>query len=206
MTNVEYIKDSKIKARAEKLIENFKIACENGKIIKAYTGVDIVTIATKFLGFKIKFANLKEPYGKATLGMIVPEAKLILCDYSIEPHGENAETKEKILNFTIAHEIGHFNLHQDYMIDCTSPVFHTKLSKKELKMIETQANIFAANILMPEKIFKEVFDMFKILSQTLKREFETDPRDLITRLSDYFKVSKEAVSYRIRNLNLIDKI
>lgn len=89
--------------------------------------------------------------------------------------------------FTIAHELGHFVKHRE---DVISKGFadrkKTKYTPQENKK-EREANNFAANLLMPEDKFTEVFE-------------KTNGNILI--LQNTFRVSKEAAHYRAINLSL----
>jgi Zn-dependent peptidase ImmA (M78 family) len=62
--------------------------------------------------------------------------------------------------FTLAHEIGHIILHRSYLINPVSEIDFSInkfndyiLDKDAVKHAEIQANIFAAHLLMPKKIF-----------------------------------------------------
>ncbi len=110
--------------------------------------------------------------------------------------------------FTLAHEIGHFKLHE---ID--SPIFvdysykGSMLRSKESNKIyrrtnnevnptmEKEANFFAANLLMP-----------KIL---VKREIENINNNLdydnkVSKLAEVFEVSTQAMDYRLKFLGYFD--
>ena len=151
--------------------------------------IDVIGICQQHFGLSIHFVDLKSAYGENTLGMMLSNEKLILCDLSIEPFGERKEHKERILRFTIAHELGHHIFHQGYL-DCeTSPTFYNDLGDKEKDRIELQANIFASMLLMPEKLFRNMYQMLQ--TQDLKKS------NLIKRLADMFNVSKEAAGYRV---------
>jgi Zn-dependent peptidase ImmA (M78 family) len=205
MNNVQFIHDDIFARRAQRLVDDFyEKFPEESK--KSSGNIDIIKIATKLLNFKIFFTDLKSAYGDKTLGMIDANKKVILCDISIEPHGCKAEINEKVLNFTVAHEIGHYVLHSRYM-NIESPLFHTKLNKNEKARIEFQANRFASFILMPDKIF---IDMFNYFTSSFKLENNSSinhcnmslNKYLPNRLSEYFKVSNEAIFYKIRELKL----
>lgn len=151
--------------------------------------VDVVSICLKHFGLAIHFTDLQEAYGENTLGMVIAEHKLIFCDNSIEPIGENKTVKERIMRFTVAHELGHYLFHQEYMTSDRPPLFYHELSEVEKTRVEIQANIFAAMLLMPEKPFTETYDLLK--AQELKS------KTIVERLSELFNVSKESVGYRI---------
>lgn len=151
--------------------------------------VDVIEICQKHFGIKIHFVDLKSAYGKETIGLVMAEHKLILCDSSIEPCGKQKERKEKIMRFTVAHELGHYLFHQRYMTEESGPVFYQHLDKKERDRLEIQANVFAAMLLMPERLFTKAYT-------SLKSQFVKKP-EILEHLAELFNVSKESVNYRI---------
>jgi Zn-dependent peptidase ImmA (M78 family) len=91
--------------------------------------------------------------------------------------------------FTTAHELGHYMLHRDrigdgiaddraYRSTSSSKYRNTRIGPRQ----ETQANTFAANVLMP-------FDLI----ERLKREGYSTPGELAKRLA----VSEQAMSIRL---------
>lgn len=107
------------------------------------------------------------------------------------------EKKEKIIylsvdepperiGFTIAHELGHFLLHEKKQRDIfyRSQIFHLNDEQQEE---EKEANWFAAALLMPAKYVREYY--------AITHELET--------LSKLFGVSITALYYRLKNLQLM---
>lgn len=77
--------------------------------------------------------------------------------------------------FIIAHELGHFELHQAKFpaVSCSASDF-SEWSKN--KPLEVEANYFAAELLIPEHIFKgktEGKELSKSLIESLSKEFQT---------------------------------
>jgi len=116
-------------------------------------------------------------------------------DFDAEPIGEMA-AKDGLFEigisrfemfarkrFTIAHEIGHYILHSILQESRPIIAFRTEGSNRA----EAEANCFAAELLMPRKQFKEIF-------QETKGDF--------IKISSKFHVSSEAVYWRAVNLNL----
>lgn len=101
----------------------------------------------------------------------------------------SSEGKER-QRFTIAHELGHFFLHQmqDTFIEFRNTSDRTVKSIKE-----REANQFAAALLMPEVYLRQ--DMEKLSSPV-------GPEDILN-LAKKYQVSFEAMNYRILNLTLI---
>lgn len=96
--------------------------------------------------------------------------------------------------FSIAHELGHHFLHlleDGEIIDTEIDLFRFETNDTDnedsLKYREIQANQFAAALLMPEDLLRDYFD-----------RGINDLKDL----ADLFKVSQEAMGYRLNQLNL----
>lgn len=87
-------------------------------------------------------------------------------------------------NFTIAHELGHFCLHQDINDKFEDQIF---FRSNVSDPVEFQANNFASELLMPEKEFRE----------KIKTGFNS-----IKKLSEYFGVSTLAIRVRAKQLNI----
>lgn len=86
--------------------------------------------------------------------------------------------------FTIAHEIGHYFLHYLYAEETKPVVFGRGASNQA----ETEANVFAASLLMPEEPFKALF-----------KSVSTD----WWAISEVFEVSPSAAQVRAQALQLI---
>ena len=99
--------------------------------------------------------------------------------------------------FTIAHEIGHFCLHQgesDLFIDKTYLAFRGSKSAEGKHRVEIQANQFAAALLMPAELVKrelggELIDLAAV--------------DVIEELAERFLVSSQSMTFRLDNLGLL---
>lgn len=90
-------------------------------------------------------------------------------------------------SFTVAHEIGHYRLHESRTTDILYRKNVWQFTNPGLERDETQANWFAANLLMPAEAVKR---MWKITQDT-------------TKLSAIFGVSKTAMSFRLSDLGLV---
>lgn len=114
--------------------------------------------------------------------------------------GYNSSHGKNRVRFTIAHEIGHFILHKDendFFIDKFNvPLFRDTTSSSGEIQREKEANSFAAALLMPEGLINEEINNY----------FEGAPqnKDLINFLAEKFEVSKNAMTYRLMNLDLLD--
>ena len=124
--------------------------------------------------------------------------------------------------FMVAHELGHFVLHRsDTALVLTEALMAPEAKKNsdegedllpfgevdyslaegapsrdDLRQIEREANAFAAELLMPKAWCEQLFE-------THKRQFGSDERALLRRLSSALLVSAEAMGYRLRDLGLL---
>lgn len=105
----------------------------------------------------------------------------------------NKKDGELRRRFTIAHEIGHFLLHskeQPIFIDKTpSVMFRDNSSSTGEDFREREANAFAASLLMP-----------KSLIETEIKNAPNDIEEAIFFLAKKFKVSQQAMTFRLSNL------
>lgn len=88
--------------------------------------------------------------------------------------------------FTVAHELGHYILHKEK----TKEIFYRKdaIFLEAKPEIETEADCFAANILMPKELVERFWPALKNVDQ----------------MATLFKVSFSAINWRLKNLGLID--
>jgi Zn-dependent peptidase ImmA (M78 family) len=137
----------------------------------------------KHLGAQVRFSPLDDEIS----GMIhVRDRKPIIGINSL--HHPNRQ------RFTIAHELGHLVLHRSLVtshvhVDKDFPVLmrDSKASSGSDK-IEIEANQFAAELLMPRSLLKEML---------ADKTFDVDDEKLIETLAQRFKVSKQAMGHRI---------
>lgn len=87
--------------------------------------------------------------------------------------------------FTVAHELGHYFLHEDKDTDVFLREQILNLTE-ESRENEKEANWFAASLLMPEKLIEKYYLLTKDIDV----------------LSTLFGVSPTAVYYRLKNLHL----
>jgi len=103
----------------------------------------------------------------------------------ISVKANDVDTRQR---FTIAHELGHFFLHQDLLEEGFMDGVGLMRDGSNNE-IEKQANSFAANLLMPEAIFREMWSNNKLSSK---------------QIANFFYVSESAVIIRAINLKLTD--
>lgn len=117
-------------------------------------------------------------------------------DYSfvIRISAFQSETRKR---FTVAHEIGHLFLHMGYMIDSSKweeqkmdVALYFRNGNSEL---EYEANEFAAALLMPRQMYKNILDL-----NTNGTHVDT------IKIANYFKVSEDAASLRGKFLGYLE--
>jgi len=140
----------------------------------------------KALGAQLRFSPLDEELS----GMIYIKDGIPII-------GINALHHPNRQRFTIAHEIGHLELHRDIIsaevhVDRQFPVLmRDATSATGTEKIEIEANRFAAALLVPKLL----------LDEALKgRPFDIDGESPLNELAKKFRVSKQMLEYRISNL------
>lgn len=111
----------------------------------------------------------------------------------------NADDTLARRRFTAAHELGHFVLHRDTMQRFR---FDTDDTLKEAESVndpkEAEANRFAVELLMPAEVIHARAD-------ELTSEYGACPRIVLAvRLASELLVSREAMRYRLKNLEVGD--
>jgi hypothetical protein len=156
---------------------------EQSKIIKEHQRRAPVRVAAlaDALGLKVYSTARLSP---DVSGMIkIDLAKGGQSGYAIYVNGSHAETRKR---FTIAHEIAHFILHKNLIGD--GIVEDALLRARGLSnSVERQANGLAADILMPWHLLEPAI-----------------PNNTIEDLASMFKVSRDAMSYRVLGVSYDD--
>ncbi|MDP2193326.1 MAG: ImmA/IrrE family metallo-endopeptidase [Alphaproteobacteria bacterium] len=96
----------------------------------------------------------------------------------------NSEESPKRINFTIAHELGHHFLHRDLYLNNQDKyeVFYRKpIDSDENTCMESEANTFAANLLVPRKVLDKYHEIASVES-----------------LSNLFAVSEDVIRFRLK--------
>lgn len=113
--------------------------------------------------------------------------------------GINSKHHPNRRRFSIAHEIGHLVLHKkDLFVDQEVKVdYRDATSSLAIDQKEIQANTFAAELLMPRQFVSR--EIARIIE---KGSLGTKDK-LIQDLSKKFKVSEQAMEYRLINLGIL---
>lgn len=88
--------------------------------------------------------------------------------------------------FTLAHELGHFLMHEGDFMD--------EGFEKPANGIEREANLFAKELLMPAHMIAQTHKAFMSLNIDM---------DVVSELSWAFRVSKESMAIRLSELGLL---
>jgi len=135
--------------------------------------------------------------GDTVLAAIIPKRKLI---YLNDAKRDFFMEKMGTMNFSKAHELGHWVLHVTYQQDYEQLTFsdsETFFCRNQAKKPpqETQADMFAAYILMPKDIITGAVNLLK------KRGCVNFGN--LYKLKDEFEVSISALKNRIQDLGLL---
>ena len=138
------------------------------------------------LGARIRFSPLDEEL-----------SGFIFVRDSIPIIGINSVHHPNRQRFTLAHELGHLVLHKVLIssmvhVDKQLPfLLRSQKSASGKDKIEIQANQFAAELLMPEPI---------LMRELQKISFGIDDEAPLDELARKFRVSRQAIGYRIQNI------
>jgi Zn-dependent peptidase ImmA (M78 family) len=139
----------------------------------------------KALGVQVRFA----PFDDELAGMVyVKDGVPIIGVNSL--HHPNRQ------RFTIAHELGHLEYDRDMItssihVDKGFPVLmRNSNSTTGTEQIEIRANQFASELLMPSALIEQ---------ELAGKPFDIDDDAPIEKLAKKFRVSKQALEYKIRN-------
>ena len=138
----------------------------------------VEAIAEDLLGLRVA-----EPDDLEVSGMLLPARREIWLN------GREAEESPGRRRFTLAHELGHWVC--QVQEGKTAPVYCRPVDVTEAadRALEREANVFAAELLMPEELVREEW-----------------PRSATTaELAGWFGVSAEAMQWRLYNFGLVQE-
>lgn len=173
------------------------------------------------LGLKLDFeiADLRSELGHDdVLGGIWFGARLVKVDQSLDPTN-NSQLLGRY-RFTIAHEIGHWRLHREHLMNDPSmaslfeqkdtPAFVCRSSSKPPE--EWQADQFAGCILMPRRLVFQTWERWRgepdevaLTDLTIDSDDEIALDAFCRPMADLFEVSAQAMRIRLQGLGLLVK-
>ena len=127
------------------------------------------------------------------------ESGFLLRDNGRVIIGINARNSPSRQRFTIAHELGHWLMHDGKPLIVDQSVMINKrddVSSQATDLQEVQANQFAADLLMPKEYVMD----------ELRQQMSSDigsREELITLLARRFDVSNDAMDWRLINLGVL---
>lgn len=143
--------------------------------------VDPVAVA-KALGAEV--IEIQDDSSKS--GMVVRQGARIIIGVNMRHHPHRQR-------FTVAHEVGHMLLHADQplIVDNDGLSLIGRRAEGETSVRETQANAFAAALLMPAAWVEQA---------VAGEEIPVDDDPKIQKLAEKFGVSQQAMMFRLINL------
>jgi Zn-dependent peptidase ImmA (M78 family) len=175
----------KIQQLVEKLLQLTKIETPP---------VDIERVA-KLRGAEIRYGAFK---GEGKLaGILFQEDNQIII-------GVNESHPSTRQRFTIAHELGHLELHSHSKLHVDthfkSPIrLRDEISSLAIDPEEIDANTFAAELLMPTLMIER--DVRNVMSNQV---FDYEDDEFIRELANRYEVSPQAMTFRLINLGFIN--
>jgi Zn-dependent peptidase ImmA (M78 family) len=166
----------KIEERVHKILQEYKVQ---------RPPVPVEAIARR-LGAEIRYS----PFEGDISGMVYRDKDRTVI-------GVNSLHHMNRQRFTIAHEIGHMLLHEgtEVHVDKTFRVnLRDDLSSQAVDREEMEANGFAAELLMPRHM---------LLEDLKGREIDFENEENIRRLASKYRVSPQAVTFRLMNLGVV---
>ncbi len=109
--------------------------------------VPVESIAEDLLGLRIEEDDLGE-----CSGMLIPAERLILVNASEATSGDTPTRRHR---FTIAHELGHWICHAHGAESAPTYCRSQDVSQDTDRTLEREANVFGAELLMPEAAVRE---------------------------------------------------
>jgi Zn-dependent peptidase ImmA (M78 family) len=150
-------------------------------------GVDQLPVPVEKIARELGAEIQYEAFDGEVSGMLYREGDQAL----IGVNSTHVATRQR---FTLAHECAHLLLHKGVFIDRLVRVnWRNGTSDPE----EVQANAFAAELLMPRKL------MTREIERLIARSRQIAPEQLIAELAETFRVSQEAMRYRLVNLGVL---
>ena len=143
--------------------------------------VPVESIAEDWLGLRIEEADLGD-----CSGILIPSERLIRVNASEAMSGD---TPTRRIRFTIAHELGHWICHARGLDDAPTYCRSQDLAEDADRALEREANVFGAELLMPEAAVREAWAAFP------------DAQGLAVR----FGVSALAAQWRLYSFGLASK-
>lgn len=234
-SDVPFLHEKQIEAEAEVLIGEYELHFQ--QIASPPVPVDDMVELHLRLALEIKDMKALFPFADVHGAIWFEEAKIGI-DQVLDPHTN--PSRRGRYHFTLAHEVGHWRLHRQHYIknpaerrlfgDGSRRPDVVCRSTERKKPVESQADRFAANLLMPRKLIYAAWtehcgndrpltlkdlrsqcanslaaDPFFYRGRILTEQEEKDnaiKEEFCRPLAESFQVSPEAMRIRLETLNL----
>ncbi|MDX2198004.1 MAG: ImmA/IrrE family metallo-endopeptidase [Phycisphaerae bacterium] len=224
---VRYLPAAEIERRAARLLADYQQQRGAADVLP----VPIDEIVELHLQLRLEITNLSQRLAiPGVLGALYRENRCIAIDASLDPNNHPAQ--EGRYRFTLAHEVGHWQLHRSIggvtLLELATEQITAEQRVRTHQRIELQANLFASCLLMPRRLVRAVWRELRgtdgpfcveeaakggdyLIMRTILRSTLGSERDaedvLLERFSRpfarRFRVSGEAMRIRLEQLGLI---
>lgn len=207
---------------------------EQGRVSASYVSPDdIRAFAAEVLDgidYKAGAVDLKEVCAAMSLKLsfskkiiLDEDGMLILGSANFDRNSIEINAHDNVFRerFTIGHEIGHFCLGHGRYLRSETVIERDLLVDVEatgifdITRLEVQANLFASEIILPDQVFRHATDVGRKRLEMRNIGFgdiyvDDSPwnyqpyNQLISDLSDYFCVSRQATEIRLKKLGLVN--
>jgi Zn-dependent peptidase ImmA (M78 family) len=161
------------------------------RLLMISTGVAEAPVDVEAIAIREGAVVSYEPFKEELSGVLVKEKDRIII-------GVNSSHPKTRQRFTIAHEIGHLCLEHEGEIFVDQRVIkRDALSAQAVDASEIEANRFAAELLMPEKL------LIRAVHRRQSKKSDYSSNELINDLAAEFQVSPLAMEYRLANLGML---
>lgn len=180
------IRRKHVRTLVEQLLEKFNIK-------KAAVPVETIV---ESLGIEVR----KEAVDQDLSGFL-----LRIADQGKAIIGVNAAHPPNRVRFTLAHELGHFLLHEGETVHYDGKRLGYTVSLRNAQSSmgiddnEQEANLFAAELLMPAKFLEKDLQDLRGKDMDLM-----DDSEALTELAQRYEVSVQALTFRLANLKFIE--
>ena len=124
--------------------------------------VPVESIAEDLLGLRIEERDLGE-----CSGMLIPSERLILVNAAEAVSGDTPTRRHRL---TLAHELGHWICHAHAAEDAAPAYCRSRdLSQDADRDLEREADVFGAELLMPEVAVREAWAAFPDAGEVAER-------------------------------------
>jgi hypothetical protein len=197
VSKIEYIDQEEMEQITQRILRDFGFNFENNILPRAVPIDEIIEFHYK-LDISWESIDHFDSTGLVMAAIIPSERKIIMNESCKELFEEKIGT----MNFTMAHELGHWVLHVTDKLNIQGlldlkneiPTFYCR-SKTKKPPEEYQADMFAGSLLMPKPTLQKVIANLKVNGQIQLKQLYI--------LAPMLKVSISALKVRLNQLGLL---